>query len=364
LIFVHFHLMTYLIKFFQAGCGDAFHINYKGTSGTVRHMLIDGGFMLTYIAHWKKFLKDLPDEEFIDLWVITHMDTDHINGALAHFKDKSIRPGKELIKLVWFNYFDRFNLPDNTTKIGIGSAIKLRDHLTPERCADIKQQITAEGDPVDLDGAILTVLCPDKVALEELGNNWETLEEEFHNRPTAIKAADDEITYPDDDLSVEELAMRPQPDEDEKDIANRSSIAFLFEYQQISMLFLGDAHASIVIASIRKLNEKRGCKLKVDYIKLSHHASRHNFHPELLDVVDCADFIILSKGVSCHKLPNKETLSRILVKRKGQGKTNFYFNYDQHRFRTMFAHASDKEFDFELFFPEEGQTFLKLGNEF
>jgi beta-lactamase superfamily II metal-dependent hydrolase len=356
--------MTYLIKFFQAGCGDAIHINYKGASGKVRHILVDGGFMMTYMAHLKKILTKLPDEEFIDLWVITHMDTDHINGALGHFMDKSIRPGKELIKQVWFNYFDRFSLPDNTTKIGIGSAIKLRDHLTPERCASVRHRIAAEIDPVDLDGAMLTVLCPDKGALEVLGNHWEALEEEFHNRPTAVKAADDEVTYPDDDLSVEKLAMRPQPDEDEKDIANRSSIAFLFEYQQISTLFLGDAHPSIVIASIRQLNEKRKCKLKVDYIKLSHHGSRHNFHPNLLEVVDCSDFIILSKGEGCHKLPNKETLSRILVKRKGLGKTNFYFNYHQQRFRTMFAHTNDKKFDFELFFPEEGQTFLKLGNEF
>ena len=357
--------MPIFFKFFQAGCGDAIQISFEGNSGLTRHILIDGGFQLTYTAQLQKILRDMPESEFIDLWIVTHLDNDHIGSVYAHFKDKSIRPGKLLINRLWFNCVDRMEFPNHSTKAGIASGVGLRDLLTVERCPEVVNDVTTKNEAKEIDGVTITVLSPDKITYQALQEDWEKQEKAYWEKKTKSKTADDEPSLLNDDaLDIAELADRKDIAEDETDIANRSSIAVLLEHKEISALFLGDAHPSIIIHSIKALNEKRGVKLKVDYIKIAHHASKHNFNAGLLDEVDCQNFIVLSKGESCQGLPNKETLAKIIVKRKERGKTNIFFNYDQDRFRKMFSIENESEYEFECFFPKENENFLRIGDAF
>jgi hypothetical protein len=63
---------------------------------------------------------------------------------------------------------------------------------------------------------------------------------------------------------------------------------------------------------------------KIDYVKLSHHASKNNLNNELLEAIECSDYIVSTFGKSSNKLPNKETFARILQYSKN---LNLYFNY-------------------------------------
>ncbi|MEH7495907.1 MBL fold metallo-hydrolase, partial [Neobacillus niacini] len=65
-------------------------------------------------------------------------------------------------------------------------------------------------------------------------------------------------------------------------------------------------------------------KLKVDIMKVSHHASKKNTSTELLKMLDCTEFIISTDG-SKHGLPNKQSLARII--RIMKKPLTFYFNY-------------------------------------
>lgn len=88
------------------------------------------------------------------------------------------------------------------------------------------------------------------------------------------------------------------------------------------MLFLGDSHPSVVVGSLVRLEQK---KQKFDYVKVSHHASKANTSDELLDLIDCENYIISSDG-SFHGLPNKEAIVRIINKNDF---SNIFFNYPE-----------------------------------
>jgi hypothetical protein len=115
------------------------------------------------------------------------------------------------------------------------------------------------------------------------------------------------------------------------DPANGVSLAILVEYKNKSILLLGDAKDSVVVSSLRK-NYSEKNKLKVDYIKLSHHGSKFHTNNEFLSLVNCSNFIISTDGKnSRNKHPNIETISRILCQ-KNRSKDNviyFYFNYSK-----------------------------------
>ena len=110
------------------------------------------------------------------------------------------------------------------------------------------------------------------------------------------------------------IFVHKKEDLDDK-IENRVSIAFLLEYNSKSILFLGDANSDIVVKSLREIIIERNIdKLKVDYVKLSHHASHRSLGFDLLDIIDCNNFIISANGGKAN-LPNKLTIAKILSRR-------------------------------------------------
>ncbi len=69
-------------------------------------------------------------------------------------------------------------------------------------------------------------------------------------------------------------------------------------------------------------------KIKADYVKVSHHGSINNTSCELLDLIDCDNYIISTNGYR-HKHPDRETVARI-IHHKGRDYSNkriLYFNY-------------------------------------
>lgn len=363
-------IMPISIKFYPAGCGDAIRIKFWEEGQNPKNIFIDSGYMTTFLTYIKTDIyTNFSAEEKINLWVITHMDEDHINGMVSFLTMLMKNDKSEIIEELWFNCFEQLNLPDNSSnKSGIKNAIRVREYLTEEKfSAKVINQVISEITPVEIGNAVLTVLSPDANGYAALASYWAQLEEKYWAKKNITKAADENYFPADDAIKIEELASRDLIKEDENDVANRTSIAFLFEHPEISVLFLGDAHPSQVFSAIEQLNKSRGARLRVDYIKLSHHASRRNFHHSLLDVVECSRFVISSCGESCDGLPNKETLARILCRTDKEKKIYFYFNYDTIRFRKMFD--VDREevnmYNFECVFPEAEHTalFIERGTD-
>lgn len=122
-------------------------------------------------------------------------------------------------------------------------------------------------------------------------------------------------------LSIDEV-LTNEFDED-RDVANCSSIAFIFEYKDFRILFLGDSAPSQIVNALNTRGYSETNKLKLSICKLSHHGSNHNTSDQLLELIDCNNYIISSDWNG--ERPGKQCLSRVVVNIKGN--KIFYCNY-------------------------------------
>lgn len=317
------------INFLKANNGDSIHISYNS-----KNILIDTGTGATYSSkpngrkkdgELHSLIQSLQDEnKKIDLLIITHWDDDHIGGVLKWFKEDT-ENAKSLIKKICFNSGTLINKHFNSQEAS-RDVDKIDSKFDPN--TSIRQGISFEKLILDnnisntavintdantdniLDGVEFTILSPTDKELEKLLTLWK---KSPYNPNTSSKN--------DYDKSLNEL-LENEFKEDNA-IHNGSSIAFILKIEDKKMLFLGDAHPSVVISSLIELEYSKEKKLKVDFVKVSHHGSKANTSNELLELIECDKFII-STDNSKHGLPNKETLARIINKHEN---CELYFNY-------------------------------------
>lgn len=332
------------IEMLPANEGDALWIEYG--SSPVRRILIDCGRKTAYRAVAKR-LGDDPDIRF-ELFVLTHVDADHISGAVPLLQDA--RFGADKVKDVWFNGWRHLNgqtsdfedeIPGTlSARQGEFFAAVLRDegYAWNEKFDKHTVKIADDGSlpTIPLDGGMtLTLLGPDDDKLEAMRARWEDELDDIDLEPgdweRALELLADDSAHGPDILSgghegpiiVEELADSPfDPDESEP---NGSSIAFLAEFDGKSVLLAGDAHAPQIADSVRRLLKARGeDRLKLDALKMAHHGSARNNSIELLDLLDCKRYLISTNGKK-HDHPDPEALARVLEV-QGDG-VEFHFNF-------------------------------------
>lgn len=315
------------IEMLPAREGDCLWIRY-GDPDRPHQLLIDGGRKATY-RDIKGRLMDLPeDQRQFELFVITHVDRDHIEGALELLEDADLELS---FKQVWFNGYDHLTGAELET-FGALQGERLTAALL-RRKERWNQAFGAGPVKVPDDGVLptvrlaggmtLTLLSPDAEKLAKLAPQW-MKECEAAGLQPGVKARRIEIEgletlggLPD----VEKLAARPlKPD---TTLPNGSSIALLADYDDIRVLLAADAHVDRMTASLRALVGD-GERLRLDAFKLSHHGSSGNLSLEMLELLDCPRYLI-STNSSYFKHPTAEAIARLL-KFGGPGKT-LYFNY-------------------------------------
>jgi beta-lactamase superfamily II metal-dependent hydrolase len=350
--------MKNIIKVFPVNCGDAIRIIQKDPEGkVVGNILIDSGYIGTYPI-LKEGIKDLLKKGGkIDLWILSHLDADHINGALEFLRDPQILNKGKIIKRFWFNCFDPFKIPTPSKYVSLGNGIKLRKLLKLEKIKKVNPKVVSSVKRIKINNAFLTILSPDINTYNELHDNWKKEEKKY-------KKADDEGTFAGDTSldkkKIKQLSsLKDKTEPKSGDLANRSSIAFLYESNKQKALFLGDAMPSQIISSLKGLGFSKKKKLKVKYVKLSHHGSRANYSNSLLEYIECNEFIISADGGNANGIPDKEVLAKIILHpaRNFKNKIKFHFNYADDRFKKMFkVDAAEKaNYNFETVWPKPGK---------
>jgi len=196
-----------------------------------------------------------------------------------------------------------------------------------------QNELISQGIYRNYNKAKVTVVSPNEDSLESLRGY---LKPEF-----AISESDDRKK------SIKVLQKRKFKENDK--IPNGSSIAFVFEYDSKKILFTGDSFPSIVLEGLEKANFINGTKkVKFDYVKVSHHASKYNTSDKFLEKIECNNYIVTTMG--CNGKPNKETFSRIL---KYHQPLNLYFNYKTKKTTNIFFHKDDKEYQVTQTYLEE-----------
>ena len=110
-------------------------------------------------------------------------------------------------------------------------------------------------------------------------------------------------------LNIDELAKSPFLEDDRS--ANGSSMAFIIEYKNKKLLFLADAHPSIIINNLKLHYKEEDFPLYFDVIKVSHHGSQGNTSLELLKMITSQQYIFSTNGKT-HNHPDKEVIGRII----------------------------------------------------
>ena len=270
----------------------------------------------------------------LELFVLTHIDADHINGVVPLFEDPALQLA---VGDVWFNGWRQIN-----RFLGVKQGEQFSD-LLEQRKLPWNRKMTPAGDsppaPVvvaagqslpfyDLDGGMrLTVLSPGKAQLERMARDWKKALVELNPQKVAMLGRKP-APQPVKDFAafaLEPLASAPaRPD---PSVANGSSIALLAEFDGRSVLLTGDAHADVLIQSIGQLMRERGKdgqKLKLDAVKLSHHGSGNATTIALLQVLDCGRFLVSTNG-NIFNHPDREAIARVIL--HGGKAPTLCFNY-------------------------------------
>ena len=243
--------MPVMIRVLPACNGDAIIIRFGEKE--LKSILVDGGRGMTSYRELKKFIKHIDtNSQAIELVIITHVDDDHINGVLKIMADNTIN--KLVIKDVWINssksiseYFEQKNydeineIPINLnddTKMSFKQGNSLEKYL--ESLGIWSKKTIKSLDSYNVSGAEIKILSPNSNSLKILNERWEV------EAPRNVKMGTSVSDY---DISMEELLSYEF--EEDTSIPNRSSIAFIFEYENISLLMLGDAHPSIIVESLK-----------------------------------------------------------------------------------------------------------------
>lgn len=353
------------IELLPAKQGDAIWVEY-GNSDRTRRIMIDAG----PIDAWPEVeakLKTLPaGDKRAEAVVITHVDTDHIEGIIRMFAEKR---NKWLIapEDIWFNGFRHMKesqllggmegdylsallhhraFANWNVKFGQKSVVVIPDQDLPVKTLE--------------DGMKITLLSPDKEKLEKMADKWEDdvtgknlrpgdlesawarlLTETKYNMPQGILGGAGEI----------DEAVRKQLNADSSK-ANGSSIAFLAEFEGKRCLFLADAHHTVISKSLKKLIPPGKTRLKVDAVKVSHHGSRNNISKTLMSLIDAQHFLISTNGA---KFDHPDEPAILAIIQGSVRDPELWFNY-RTEYNEIWEPANNPGLrPYKAHYPEEGK---------
>lgn len=352
------------IEMLKAAWGDCLWIEYGDRANPFR-ILIDGGITSTYESIKKRVLKLPEGKRHIDLFVITHIDEDHIAGSvklLGRLNELGLTFGD-----IWFNGYEHMEKmkeelsAEENDRLGglhgefLSALIEARKLNWNNAFDGGPVMVRDEGElPVrKLPGQMnLTILSPTRKNLIDLIPEWnnnlkDTPIKNDRSLDTVLAVLDQRAALrPEDDFDDRlgrRVAIEINNDEDikkaeqlsyseDKAKPNGSSIAFLMEYKdpedglEKKCLMTGDAFPSVIKKSLERLPSYDGSKLKIDLLKLSHHGSRNNTSVDLLKLLNCTHYCFSSSGKKFYH-PDKETVARVLIHGRGRRKPQLYFNY-------------------------------------
>lgn len=354
------------IEVFPASYGESILVSLGDDN--IKNILIDCGFVSTYNNHIKKRLTELAKNgQVIDLFVLTHFDADHIRGAISFLKENGEydRPNIVRIEDIWINTLKHMDFGRDRVELTEQDKIKLRtilrkrypielfnrhiDEISSSDSLTLSELICSrnyknnksfngdlivvnkESNMVNLDGGIkIKILSPTVDKIDYLNKIWITellklgLKSNFDNNGELNEAFEKLLVNIIPSInrgllrncSSEKDIIKALCENDvfseDTDAVNGSSIAFILEYEEKRILFLGDSHPSVIEKEIKKEIGDKNQKLKVDLMKVSHHGSAGNITTGLLEMIDCDKFLICTNGAQ-YSHPDPESISRIIT---------------------------------------------------
>ena len=355
-----------IIHFLPAKAGDCFLLENERKAC----ILIDCGYRSTYQNELKPLLERLAKDGCrISLMIITHIDEDHLEGAIAFLEDNRYSDDPQIIPIdnIWFNgvltvcsqsekilshvkdklesseeakYNEVFGQVLKQLK-GESGPISARESESFEvLCKKYKYSINQgfdcglveRGIEQSFQGFRVKVLSPDRLLLEHFesyihselvccfGRNYSLIQENkfygFLEKLLIVLGKDEK------GASREQYICSSIPNIDDwigtstmaaMNTVNRVSIVVEIEYAGYKMLFMGDSESQDWISNASK---------HYNLVKLSHHGTTKP-NIALLSNIKC-DKVLISTNGSRNNHPEEELLANVIM----AGIPKIFFNYD------------------------------------
>ena len=311
--------------------------------------------------------------QVVDLLVVTHIDNDHIAGAISFLHQIKKDNNPELVKQIWHNSYRHLSLAnvDKSSNEDMNVLIAFRNLLEQhyENIDDTeisaKQGSTLAGliyalgirwnlhasIPIclgtrnDVGDLAITVLTPNQYQLKKLKKLWrsellklkidfqfgkdEILDDayEFYLLNEVDETTPNQnISYEENRCLFEELLKENLILDFGRDtsITNAASISMIIEECGKRILLTGDANDEDLYEALDEL-KANGDTLQFDLIKLSHHGSIHN-NSAWLGLVYAKYYVISTDG-SKHNHPDLETIINVILS-NNEKSTVLCFNND------------------------------------
>lgn len=292
---------------------DAIIIHFNDDEGKAHNIILDGGEVkypkYCYTERLKGKLEDIFSKgETIDLWVITHIDDDHI-GGLYHFikDDEYFERHHQQLKEVWMNYGGKGDYDVQLTgAIGYHGGKKLRDVLR-EKNVNVIEGIKV-GYYTTKANVGIAVVAPDEDSYKRYIEWWNG--KEFKDK---VETADGLVSGKDWDYDIKFKDFDLNRYDEDKEVKNNSSIAFVLTYHNHRVLFAADSCSTILMKGLKDARFLKDGEMKLDLMHIPHHGSCRNSSCVFLKSIECPQYIITGNGENRHKLPDKETIARLLA---------------------------------------------------
>ena len=362
-----------IIHFLPAKAGDCFVIEFVNKEC----IIIDCGFKTTYKEYLRPLLINLKNKGCrVTLLLITHIDQDHIEGAIAFLQDNGLANEPNIISIdnIWFNGFFNtlLNRSEFMERIKNYSIKEEQTEKEKEILNDLLIQIPGESKKISAKHSLSfeelclkNGYCLNTQFLDKTVKRIDNKYQQIRNRSVQIgecklivlSPTDKELNDLANKLNLEmirtfgvdyvissgyqfikllELFMELKTEkcnneeyisvnsEDLKDwigtssmapmnVINKASIVIEIQYKDIKMLFTGDSDSSLWYKLIDK---------KYDVIKLSHHGTASP-NKELLKNSKADKILISTNGGHGNKHPERETLAQVIL----EGNNKIYCNY-------------------------------------
>lgn len=316
--------------------------------GSIHRILIDGGRSQTASKVLNYAKTHNLNRGAFELFIVTHIDRDHIEGAVKLLENKDFC---ELIKEIWFNDRSNLNYTPEKSEFEMFGALDgerltnlIRDHQVPKNLSFQKKPIAVLGDTLPtiklIGGLTLTVLSPDIQQLEALAKPWDD----------TIDKAPDGWEHLGGSTPIDLSFLAKSRFKSDTTRPNGSSIAIAAEYQGEHVLLTGDAHVKRLIESLRLYQLKHPQLTGFSVVKASHHGSQGNTSNELVETLKCRNWVFSTNG-NYFKHPDQEAIARIIT--RSPKNTNLYFNYET-EFTTPWRTSENNLYKFNTYYGADG----------
>ncbi len=333
--------MAFRLHALPARHGDCIWIEY-GQGDELYHVAIDGGPTYGTEALFAKIASLPPGKRRLELLVLTHVDADHIQGAIR-LLNRSKEIGLEIAE-VWFNGWpqlerlepDQMRTRRRSPLDGGYAGLLLGELGVPwNRAFNGEAVCVADGGKLPsrpLQGGLtLTVLSPRLAELSALRREWQAAFSERGTTPT-----DEEFLrskYGTQKRFRTSGGTHAQEDRSpfavvdwrlDQAVANGSSIALIAEFAGVRCGLFADAFEEVLTDGLCRFNHERSDKtVRLAAVKMSHHGSKGNVSVDLLRTFACRNFVVSTDG-SVFGHPDRETLTLVASHQAG---ACVYFNY-------------------------------------